>query len=60
MEKLFNEWLALKYKIQSIASIVQNPGIQISSKQRREWIEQVANLTNEIQVLRGKTLELIK
>lgn len=58
-EKLFNEWMQLKYDIQTIAGIVQND-IGISENDLANWLSFVIHFKTKFQDLQDRTAKELK
>lgn len=60
-EDLFNEWMMLKYKIQNLAGVIQNPieegGIGFDTLM--DWNSNVDDFLNQFNELVQKTNEII-
>ena len=59
-EELFNSIMSLKYRIQGIAGIVQNPMDDAPDYVFNEWNENVNDLINTINSLKMDVLDFYK
>ena len=53
-EKTFNDIKNLSFRLQSLASIVQNEGIPVTELELQEWEEVYVQLYHEIETVRSK------
>lgn len=59
-EELFNEFIELKYSIQSLAGIVQNEGVTVTEDNLTEFNENVNRSINKLNRLKLDVLEFYK
>jgi hypothetical protein len=60
MKEIFDRWMALKFDIQSLASIVQNEDTTVNNSQYREWLQNCYALKAKIEQLQHDTIRAMK
>ena len=54
-EKLFNDWIHLKWKIQHLAGMVQND-MEIEQEELEEWLQDIRDTCKLIKEVRADTM----
>jgi len=58
-ERLFNRWIELKYNIQFLAGIVQNPIEFVKPEDVWNWLNEYESFINKLQILKDDTLTIL-
>ena len=59
-EQLFNEYMSLKFNIQSLAAIVQNPNLEISDEELEEHHKLTMDTCNKLTDLKRDVYNLYR
>jgi hypothetical protein len=59
MEELFNKWMKLKYDVQFLAGIVQNPIEHVTHEDGMMWLNEYEKFMKKVQDLKNETLAIL-